>query len=133
MPRLSVASSAGTTMSRLIRSTIFITAKSTLPEFNYLGSSCRRLDQAITAVIPLVYNRDAAILFAREYEEGLMQQVQLHDRIRDRHRLRVELLGLDDRELRGRVHHGLAGIRDRGRLRMAVAVHLVKRLVNDRV
>src|SRR5262245_53166611 len=113
MPRLSVALSAGTTMSRLMRSTIFISRE---PRYHghlqgrtYGGNRVDafltarlRLDQAVAAVLALVHDRHAPVGIVTKHQERLVQQVELHDRVRDRHRLRMELLGLDDLELRWR-------------------------------
>src|SRR5688572_19629562 len=103
MPRLSVALSAGTTMSRLMRSTIFI-SRPHRTTFRTLvsGSAGRRLDQTVGPVLALIDHGHAPVGVVPEHEKRLVQQVELNDRIGDRHRLRVELLGLDDLELRVR-------------------------------
>src|SRR5688500_15814729 len=100
MPRFSVALSAGTTMSTLPRSTIFISAPS--PYYfrsPVSGSAGLCLDEAIGPVLTLVDDRDPAIRVVAEDEERLVRQLHRHDRVGDGHRLCVELLGLDDLEL----------------------------------
>src|SRR5687767_13735269 len=97
MPRLSVALSAGTTMSRLMRSTIFISRDRTY-YFRVrvsLGGARRCLDESICAVLTLIDHRDPAVRVMPEYEKRLVLQIQLHDGVGDRQRLCVQLLGLD--------------------------------------
>src|SRR5262245_12812591 len=123
MPRLSVASSAGTTISRLIRSTIFISQNRPYTRrdclCSWLGRG-RRLDEAVAPVVALVDDGDATVGLVPEHEERLVQQVQLDDRLGDRERLRVELL---------RLHDGELGLRLLLRDGLAVRVTVLARIV----
>src|SRR5690242_13802093 len=118
MPFLSVAWSAGTTISRRMRSTIFISrprsyhfpdaygARRPVSRRRSGGAGRRRrgqrLDQPVAAVLALVDHGDAPVGVMAEHQKRLVHQVQLHDRVGYRQRLGMELLGLDDLELRGR-------------------------------
>ena len=75
MPRLSVACSAGTTMSRLIKSTIFISGPTRPYHIVKFYDALRRrcLDEAVVAVLTLVDDGNAAIRIVTEHEKRLVQ------------------------------------------------------------
>src|SRR5689334_9383041 len=93
MPRLSAEASAGTIMSRAIRSTIFISRRPTYHSQYFSGV---RLDQPERAILAPIDDRHAPLgLHRAEHEEILVRQVELDDRVLDGERVGMELLGLD--------------------------------------
>src|ERR1051325_5844062 len=95
MARFSVACSAGTTMSRRMRSTIFISRSRTYHFLDRQGRSPgvhrldvelrgagRRLDQAVAPILTLVDDRDPAVGVVAEHQKWLVHEVELHDGVR---------------------------------------------------
>ena len=55
------------------------------------------INQTVAAFVSLIDNRKAStVVFITEGEEVVSQQIHLHDSFFPGHRLKVELLGLDD-------------------------------------
>src|SRR4051812_186386 len=120
-------------MSRLMRSTIFISRRSSYHFARSGGGVGARLDQAIApAVLTLVDDGDLPRVAVAEDQEPLVEEVHLHDGVRYGQRLRVELLRLHDLELRRRRSHVVATWRRR-RVAIALALHAVEGLRDDRV
>ena len=63
------------------------------------ASSHRPLRAAPKMPAAITLEPNATVGVVTEHEKRLVHEVELYDRITDRQRLRVELLGLDDREV----------------------------------